>query len=343
MRIPEVAHAINVKAPAYQMGTFQALRKKLKRLTKVYTQQIFANNTIHEEWAFHSGGRQEIQYNIGLEEVNGLRILRHGLAFSLEPSRSFPDISILLPKIERFNDYVREAAWAFPDMKMWHEDPQGRSEDYAIRAVPPELFKPHTFIFMGKQQDIDSPDIDLILRDFDRLLPLYEFVEGEDAIRVVPSNLDHGFVFQPGCSVRKSVTTMTIAERRLDVTLHHNDLQYAVHEYLVRLYGQEHVGTENRAGGGRRIDVVVEVGDERIFYEIKISTSLQSCIREAVGQLLEYSYWASTRQATKLVLVTENESTQEAKDYLRLLREKFGLPIYHQRYDPGTGTLSEAW
>ena len=125
--------------------------------------------------------------------------------------------------------------------------------------MPPELFKRHTFIFMGKQQDIDSPDIDLILRDFDRLLPLYEFVEGEDAIRIIPSNLDCGFVFQPDCSVKKSATTMTIAERRLDVTLRHNDLQYAVHECLVHLYGQEHVGTENRAGGGRRIDVVVEV------------------------------------------------------------------------------------
>jgi hypothetical protein len=45
-------------------------------------------------------------------------------------------------------------------------------------SFPPELVHPRTFIFLGKLAAAAEPDYDLILDDFDRLLPLYRFVEG---------------------------------------------------------------------------------------------------------------------------------------------------------------------
>lgn len=42
---------------------------------------------------------------------------------------------------------------------------------------------------------------------------------------------------------------------------------------------------------GTRVDVIVRDGSNWWYYEIKTSHSPRACMREAVGQLLEYSFW----------------------------------------------------
>jgi hypothetical protein len=344
MRLSEIAERINVRAADYRMGRFQSLRKELKGLSSVPSRKIFTGQTIHEEWAFHLGGRKELQFNIGLEQLDRKRFFRYGVAFSLETSRALPRIEVLLPKIERFNDYVRETTSEFLDMRMWHWYKHRRSDDYAIREIPYEFLKPGYFIFLGKLTDPAEVNVDDVLRDFDRLLNLYEYVEGDGkTIRTIAPELDSGFLFRPGCSLRPSATTGDRPERRLNILLRHNDIQYALHEFLRSLYGDENVGAEVPAGRGKKIDVVVRVGDSFVFYEIKTSSYLQTCIREALSQLLEYSLWPDTERASKLVIVTENDSTEEAIKYLAKLRERFGLPIYHQRFDAQRKLLDELW
>lgn len=104
MNIREIANELNNRASGYRMGQFQDLRKDIKGLKKKASSQIFTDQTISsdEGWAFHYGGRKEIQFNIGLEKEG----LRYGLAFSLETSRSLPDVSELFPKILKFNSMV---------------------------------------------------------------------------------------------------------------------------------------------------------------------------------------------------------------------------------------------
>jgi hypothetical protein len=53
----------------------------------------------------------------------------------------------------------------------------------------------------------------------------------------------------------------------------------------------------------------------------------RSCIRDAIGQLLEYSYWPGAQQAHMLVIVSEAEYHDEAKTYIERLRKDFLLPI----------------
>jgi len=132
MKLSKIADEINAKSANYRMGSFQSLRKKLKGMSRIPSHKIFTKQTIRDEWAFHHGGRKELQFNIGLEHRDRGLLFRHGVAFSLETSRTLPDIGELLPKIERFNDYVREVASEFSDMRMWHWDGNRRSNDYAI-------------------------------------------------------------------------------------------------------------------------------------------------------------------------------------------------------------------
>jgi len=339
MKLSEIAERINIRAADYRMGRFQSLRKELKGLSRVPSHRIFANQTMHEEWAFHLGGRKEIQFNIGFEpsdenQFSDKNLFRHGLAFSLETSKTLPNPEDLLPNIERFNDYVREAVSEFSDMQMWHWYKNKRSDIYTIREIPSEHLKPGYFIFLGKLTNLAKVNVDEVLQDFDRLLNLYEYVEGEEkTIRTIAPELDLGFQFRSGCSLKKSTTTGSRPEQRLNITLRHNDIQYAIYEHLRSLYGDENVGAEVPAGRGKKIDVVVRNGDSFTFYEIKTSSCLQTCVREALSQLLEYSFWPDTERANKLIIVTENDSTEEAIKYLANLRNRFGLPIYYQQFD----------
>jgi hypothetical protein len=64
----------------------------------------------HPDYTFHKGGRTELQFNLGLEGGPEGPDFRYGVAFSFEPSQSLPSIEPLIPKVARFNEYVRENA-----------------------------------------------------------------------------------------------------------------------------------------------------------------------------------------------------------------------------------------
>ena len=126
---------------------------------------------------------------------------------------------------------------------------------------------------------------------------------------------------------------MNITERRLNKVLRHNEIQFALGQYLVRRHGKDKVRDEFATANGKRVDLVVKEDNNLIFYEIKVCESAQHCIRQAIGQLLEYSYWPGASRATKLIVVGELSLDQEAQDYLESLREEFGLPIQYQQFD----------
>lgn len=174
----EIASELNLRSKSYEIGSLQDIRKTLKGLSRLATSDIFSGQSIQKDYAFHLGGRSELQFNVGWENVGGKQFLRHGVAFSLEPSRTLPSIDTLIPKIARFNEFIRTYPDALSDFDMWHFTHDERSSNYPVRSIPPELVRPHTFLFVGRLGSAEQPDYDLILSDLDRLLPLYTFVEG---------------------------------------------------------------------------------------------------------------------------------------------------------------------
>ena len=71
------------------------------------------------DWAFHAGGLTELQFDVGFEDIDRERWFRHGVAFSLQPTREIPDIAPLKPKIEPFNEFLRVYPNAFEGLSMW--------------------------------------------------------------------------------------------------------------------------------------------------------------------------------------------------------------------------------
>ena len=334
--IEKLVIELNQESQNHEIGKLQDIRKELKGLGKKPINFIFHPDSVSEDkkYVFHFGARtqDEIQFNIGMEEgENGTIFIRHGVAFSLQLSRTLTSIDGLIPKIKKFNEYVNHHSEDFASYRMWHwNSHSGRSEDSYPAPIPPELVTEGIFIFLGKR--VPKPDFDIktILSDFDHLLQLYEFVESKDvnvkSVRGYPPSK-----FTAGNNRKAASTTATKIEQILDVQLRHNIIQDKIFAQLVGKYGAKSVGTEQPNGIGGRIDVVVETKERLIYYEIKIGSCIRRCIREAIGQLLEYSYWPSTRLPSELVIVGEVPNTEEAKQYLSRIESLIGIELSYMQ------------
>jgi hypothetical protein len=71
------------------------------------------------------------------------------------------------------------------------------------------------------------------------------------------------------------------------------------------------------------------------FFEIKALPSLDKCIREALGQLLEYTYWeaAPSPHAQRLVIASPHPLTPPARRYLQRLQQELNLFLGYVQID----------
>lgn len=329
-RIRQIAEQIDSRIKDYNIGRLQKLRKNIKNKKKQPTTKIFRNDTIFDKYAFHCGGRKELQFNIGIEIIKDDTYYRHGVAFSLERSQTLSDVTILYPKIQKFNEYMRLFSKEYSNMMLWYYDENVRSKNYKSGIIDSDFIHPGVFIFFGKLQKEESLSYDEILKDFDRLLPLYEYVEDESKVKPEIEEVE-GLRFSPGCTTKKKETKVTKKEKTFDIELRHNLIQEKLFALLVRQYGKESVGTECLTVGGKRIDIVVKLSDEIIYYEIKTALTAKISIRESLSQLIEYSYWPGGSEANKLVIISEASLDSEAKQYLKTIRTKLSLPIYYEQ------------
>ena len=80
------------------------------------------------------------------------------------------------------------------------------------------------------------------------------------------------------------------------------------------------------------IDLVAKAKNQNkqeiiIFFEIKTVPDARLCIRQALGQLMEYSYFPKVENAQKLIVVGTGEKTQDVQEYIDSLNIDFKLPI----------------
>jgi len=323
--IRSIANKLNELAPPHPIGKLQDIRTQLKKLNRRPGDKIFSTQTTFQDWAFHHGGRTELQFNIGCDS-NG--DLRHGVAFSFELSQTLKSIDVLVPKVKLFNDFMELNAGDFSNMRMWHYDDR-RSVDQPPGPIPSALVTEGVFVFLGNRQPAKKIDYERILHDFDRLLPLYRYVESRGATAPVPLPKT-GFNFAAACSKKVTTARATVAEKELDLNLRHNLLQEALYQRLVPRYGKDNVRTEQPSGVGTLIDIVVKVKREYWFYEIKTALTPRACLREAIGQLLEYGFWPGAQEPSRFVVVGESLIDEDGKEYLRRLNKRFSLPIDYE-------------
>lgn len=154
-------------------------------------------------------------------------------------------------------------------------------------------------------------------------------------VRYQPLDWDEWATQAPKSSGRtgsaKKKSEALVARKAIAATTYdpvHNKIQNAMKLALSRKYGAQSVKLEE---GG--VDVVLRVGDAIIFYEIKTHPTAKSCIREALGQLLEYAVYPQAKRAQRLVIVGDGRQTPEDVEYLRYLRMHLPLPVHYARWN----------
>jgi hypothetical protein len=185
MTITEIALRMNEQSRGRAFGELQQVRRRNGNRTQ--SNSPFAGRSIKakENYAFHSGGRKELQFNIGEEEgwEQG-PIFRYGLAMSLHQDNTLhnPE-SEFLPLAKRFNDLLQEQPVLFDGYHMWYYNAH-RFVDFfeQVQPVIRPIFNAHHFIFIGKFflkgiAEISEADIATMLDAFDDLMEIYQRVQ----------------------------------------------------------------------------------------------------------------------------------------------------------------------
>jgi hypothetical protein len=338
MDIATLCQQINKAAHKYRVGDLQRLRAKLHG-KRARTKHIFHKGTTfakaNGEYAFHDGGRTELQFNIGVEIRGERRCWRHGVAFSFEKSQTLPDPNRLRPKVRCFTEWVRTNVDSLGAFRMWHWEGEVRSPDRSPGEILPDSIDAEAFVFLGAIVPEADVDVHQILRDFDRLYDLYEYVESQTcaASKALPGGA-------PQRRVSKATRTiMTRLAQEIEVDLRHNLLQQILVTILKAEFPGCPVQSELEVTGGGRVDAAVETRDGVLFCEIKVAPHARAAVREAVGQLLEYSQWPTDCRATRWWVVSERPPSAEETAYLQALRSRYGLPIFYRCIDTGTAIL----
>ncbi len=154
--------------------------------------------------------------------------------------------------------------------------------------------------------------------------------EVKESFRCPDKNLDKPS-FDPRRSEHKRKRS-AIKATRYDPL--HVKIQNGMYGWLASKYGENNISYEEN-----NVDLVLNDKEEITFYEIKTHKSVKRCIRDAIGQLLEYAFFPNDTRADRLIVVGMCEPKQPDKDYTKMLREKYGLPIYYAQWKMGPNRL----
>ncbi|GAB3789845.1 hypothetical protein GCM10028818_59150 [Spirosoma horti] len=241
-------------------------------------------------------------------------------------------------QIEGAWDYYKEQSW-LDEMRQQIANIDSTQIDFSnyvgeaifnIRFKPEEVTIYSDPIKIGKENPVVS---------FQR----YKFIGVQDVVvpEVMQEESFHFRTGEYGTSDRVLTSEYDRPAKTIQLAKQHNNLCQKLYKYLVSVYGSNNVGRENRTLYNTSIDIVRRDGTKLYFYEIKTYPSLKQNIREAIGQLLEYSYWPMGQLAHELIIVTELPADQETLDYIYNLRVRLNLPISYQQFDLSNNKLQE--
>jgi hypothetical protein len=126
------------------------------------------------------------------------------------------------------------------------------------------------------------------------------------------------------------------AAASVKVTLIHNRIQNRFIKYLMETFPED-----INIGEKKRIDAKRETEKEIIIYEIKPFESVYACIREGIGQLVDYSHQQKSKKKKRIMIVGPNEPEQVDLKFIAAVRNLLQIPFGYVAFDESTLTAKE--
>lgn len=109
-------------------------------------------------------------------------------------------------------------------------------------------------------------------------------------------------------------------------TQRHNEIQNKLLEYLRKKYPNQDVWSEKDY-----VDIYRESSSCIYLYEVKSSQSPIYCIREALGQLLSYSFKIKSRKKKKLIIVGSSELRPYDHSFVEYIKSSLNINFEYMK------------
>jgi hypothetical protein len=117
-----------------------------------------------------------------------------------------------------------------------------------------------------------------------------------------------------------------IAPRSFYIQQKHKRLQLALKEKLIKSFGENCVVLFEE----NNVDVKLFQPEHMVFYEVKSSSYATNCIREALGQLLHYSFCDNDSRKKKLVVVGQYPPTLEDLKFIEYVKSLLNIEFEYE-------------
>lgn len=132
-----------------------------------------------------------------------------------------------------------------------------------------------------------------------------------------------------------SSITRTTKSGKIIIDPLHKKIQNAVVLLLKNKYHHLYLEScDETLSSSQRVDIkgVYKETEEWHYFEVKTGSAKQ-CIREALGQILEYSlYNHKSSRASKMYIIGPEQPDDKDAAYLKKLRDMYGVPIWFRWY-----------
>jgi len=143
------------------------------------------------------------------------------------------------------------------------------------------------------------------------------------------------FVFHAHPPRPRTGVTVRRAMDETDVEHIHDEMRDALYASLIDQHGAQHVSCEEITCSGRPADIVLRLPNSYELFEIKTWRAPRDCVRDALGQLLEYAYWPGSPSYSALWIVGPSPLDEATRRHLAGLHERFNIPIDYRHQPVG--------
>ncbi len=130
-------------------------------------------------------------------------------------------------------------------------------------------------------------------------------------------------------TTNKNIQTVTrTINSSYEIEPKHDKIQEALRKHLAEKYGEENIKLEENY-----VDVKLIQPDYLGFYEVKSSSYASECIKEALGQILLYSYLDQDKRKKKIFIVGQYPANENDYGYINYIKDKLKLEFEYINVD----------
>jgi len=187
-----------------------------------------------------------------------------------------------------------------------------------------------------KPEDFERYPKNTYVSKDDNSLSSYHYVLLHVSVQPKIENAADGEFVLGRCNPDGRFTGKTIKKKYEERMIEYPALHHQISKELEKILKKDYdkVYPEHQTGFRTSVDIVAVTGRQTHFFEIKTYNDVRTCLRQAIGQLLEYSYFPDKQIADEMFIVTPHFIAEEKMlKYLKHLKEHVGLPLRYLCFD----------